>query len=56
MITHYKYNLFCIFCGCALEESTVNSLINVINRYSEIGKAVTSFIGEITSNSVIGGK
>lgn len=38
------------------EESTVNSLINVINRYSEIGKAVTSFIGEITSNSVIGGK
>lgn len=37
------------------EKRTITSYVDVLKRYSDIGKAVTSFIGEISRNEVLNG-
>lgn len=39
--------------GAIGEKRTLNDYVELLKRYSDIGKAVTSFIGEISRNEVI---
>ena len=53
-----KYNLFCIFCGCALEENTVNSQCekNINNEKEELIQIPNSLKNNKGFQSVLGNK
>ena len=53
-----KYNLFCIFCGCALEESTVNSPCekNINNEKEELIQIPNSLKNNKGFKSILGNK
>ena len=42
--------------GKLSDKDTIDSYVNLLKKYSDLGKAVTSFIGEISRNEVIIGQ